>query len=340
MITVTLAVLISTFCVSAVIVGFMRRYAVQKNMVDRPNIRSSHTSPTPRGGGVAIVMSFLAGSITLFLFQLTDARVTLALVAGGCAIGSIGFLDDRQQLSAKSRFAVHLATAVFVVFLLGGLPEPTLTRWGVGELWIGAILAVGAFVWGTNLFNFMDGIDGIAGSEAIFVSTAGAWLNWMNGGDPGMTAAMLCLSASCMGFLVWNWPPARIFMGDAGSGFLGFTLTALALTTSQRGKIPIEVLPILGGVFLVDSTITLIRRVLRGDRWLEPHRMHAYQHLARRWRAHQPVTISVIAINLLWLLPWAWLAASVPSYAPWCLAAALIPLVALVIAAGAGAKER
>jgi Fuc2NAc and GlcNAc transferase len=339
-IAVTAAVLLTTFCISLVVVGFMRRYAVQRGMVDRPNMRSSHTLPTPRGGGAAIVISFIAASIMLFLFELIDLKIMLALVVGGCAIGSIGFLDDQRQLSAKVRFAVHVATAVFVVVLLGGLPERALSGSGIAVLWLGSGLAVLAFVWGTNLFNFMDGIDGIAGSEAIFVAAAGAWLNWIKDGDPGMTAAMLCLSASSLGFLAWNWPPARIFMGDVGSGFLGFTLTTLALAVSQRSEIPIEVWPILGGVFLVDSSTTLIRRVLRRDRWLEPHRMHAYQHLSRRWGAHRPVTLGVIAINVFWLLPWAWLASDAPRYASWCLAAALVPLVGLVLAIGAGAKER
>jgi Fuc2NAc and GlcNAc transferase len=338
-IAATVPVLLTTFCVSVVVVGIMHRYALQRGMVDRPNMRSSHTLPTPRGGGVAIVISFMAALLTLFCFKLVDARTTLALVAGGCAIAGIGFLDDQRQLPAKLRLAVHIATASYVVVLLGGLPEHALVGAGVAELCIGYAVAVLAFVWGTNLFNFMDGIDGIAGSEAIFVSSVGAWLNWLNGGDPGMTAAMLCLSVSTLGFLVWNWPPARIFMGDVGSGFLGFTLATLALATSQRGNVPLEVWPILGGVFLVDSTTTLIRRVLRGDRWMEPHRMHAYQHLARRWRAHRPVTMSVIAIDIFWLFPWAWFAAKVPGSAPWCLAAAIVPLVGIVLASGAGAKE-
>jgi hypothetical protein len=112
-------------------------------------------------------------------------------------------------------------------------------------------------VWTTNLFNFMDGIDGIAGSEAVFVSGAGALLNWCQGGAPGLTAAMLCLAAASLGFSRWNWPPAHIFMGDVGSGYLGFTLAVLGLATNQLGNIPIEAWGILGGFFLVDATITL-----------------------------------------------------------------------------------
>jgi len=155
-----------------------------------------------------------------------------------------------------------------------------------------------ALVWGTNLFNFMDGIDGIAASESVFITAAAGTLNLMNRGDPGLTAVLFSLSAASLGFLFWNWPPARIFMGDVGSGFLGFIISACLMTTSLHGTLPIEVLPILGGVFVVDATTTLIRRVLQGDRWLEPHRTHAYQRMARRLGRHRPVTLMVVVINV------------------------------------------
>jgi Fuc2NAc and GlcNAc transferase len=201
-------------------------------------------------------------------------------------------------------------------------------------------LSVLILVWSTNLFNFMDGIDGIAASESIFISGALAWLNWLGGGTSGTTAAMLSLSAASLGCLVWNWPPARIFMGDVGSGFLGFMVTALAMVSNERGSIPMEVLPILGGVFLVDATVTLIRRMLRGDRWTEAHRMHAYQHLARRFGSHRPVTMIVIAIDLVWLLPWAFAASRFPANAQAYTVGALLPLVILTVLAGSGKREK
>jgi Fuc2NAc and GlcNAc transferase len=269
-----------------------------------------------------------------------DARTAGILIISGCAIAGVGYLDDRRQLPAKARFAVHLAAAVFVIALLGGIPEPELARWGLGGFWIGFAFAVLVLAWGTNLFNFMDGIDGIAASEAIFMSMAGAYLNWLDGGDSGVTAAMLCLSAATAGCLVWNWPPARIFMGDVGSGFLGFMVTALAVLACNRGSVPIEVLPILGGVFVVDATVTLLRRFMRGDRWFEAHRMHAYQHLARRWQRHKPVTLLVIAINLGWLLPWAYVANRFSTNARICLGIALLPLVVLALLAGSGKRDQ
>jgi Fuc2NAc and GlcNAc transferase len=201
---------------------------------------------------------------------------------------------------------------------------------------MGSLFGLLALIWSTNLFNFMDGIDGIAGSETVFVAGAAAYLNFAHGGDPGLTAAMLVLAAATLGFLVLNWPPARIFMGDVGSGFLGFSLAVLGLSASRHGATPIEVFMILSGVFLVDATVTLFSRIARGDRWLEAHRSHAYQNLARRWQAHRPVTILVIVINVLWLFPWACIAAAHPDKAMLCVLAALLPLIIIALAIGAG----
>jgi Fuc2NAc and GlcNAc transferase len=151
---------------------------------------------------------------------------------------------------------------------------------------------------------------------------------------------MLGLGGASLGFLLWNWPPARIFMGDAGSGFLGFAIGTLGLAASQSGAIPAEVWPILGGVFLTNSTVTLVRRVIRGERWFDAHRSHAYQNLARRWRGHLPVTLLSVAVNVFWLLPWAYQAILRPERAAWYMIAALLPLAVLAFACGAGDKER
>ena len=258
------------------------------------------------------------------------------LIFGGGAVAAAGYWDDRKSLPASTRICIHIAAALFAVLVLGGFTEQTLASLGLHGAWLGDVLALIALAWSTNLFNFMDGIDGIAASEAVFVAIAGAVINWVSGGDGGVTAAMIALGAATLGFLVWNWPPARIFMGDVGSGFLGFNLTVLALAASRHSAVPIEAWAILGGVFLVDATVTLLRRIVRGDRWLEPHRLHAYQILARRWQAHLPATALVIAINLFWLLPWAWIAATSPARAMLCFISALLPLGIAAFLIGAG----
>jgi Fuc2NAc and GlcNAc transferase len=316
----------------------MLRYAIKTNMIDVPTSRSSHNEPTPRGGGVSIVLAFFlsicllssAGSLSLW-----DAGIFLIC---GSAVAAIGFLDDRRPVRAGVRFGVHMVAAILAVSVIGGISERTLGHWGLHGTWIGAVVAVLLIVWTTNLFNFMDGIDGIAGSEAVFVSAAGACLNWHHGGVPALTAAMLCLAAANLGFLKWNWPPARIFMGDVGSGFNGFVLAVFALTTAKSETVPIETWAMLGGFFFIDATTTLVRRVLQGDPWFESHRTHAYQRLAQRWKAHQPVTMLVWVIDLFWLFPWAWLAADTPSNARCYLAVALVPLIGAAVWLGAGRK--
>jgi len=330
----------AAFSVAVIATGFMRRYALQRNLIDVPNARSSHASPTPRAGGVAIVFAFFVAALLLTFLGLLDRRLSGALLVGGGAMALVGFLDDRRPLRASLRFGVHLVAAIWAVALLGGISETALANWGLHGLWTGRLFAVLTLVWATNLFNFMDGLDGLAGGEAVFVSGAGAWLNWHEGGAPGLTAAMACLAATCLGFLRWNWPPARIFMGDVGSGFLGFSLAVLGLAASQKGVLPIEIWAILGAVFLVDATVTLVRRLASGERWFEAHRTHAYQNLARRWKAHLPVTIMVMLVDIFWLLPLAILTAHFPAYAQSILAVATLPLIALVIVFGAGTVER
>jgi Fuc2NAc and GlcNAc transferase len=328
-------VLVGTFCASLLGSGVVRQFALRTSLLDIPNSRSSHSVPTPRGGGLAIVVAFIAGSFTLTVFGILDSQTMLAIMAGAL-IAWIGYMDDRRPQSAKLRFSVHILGAAIAVIILNRTPGVSLYATGTTNVVLFSALTVFAFAWATNLFNFMDGIDGLASSEAIFVSCSVAILNSIKGGDAGVTSAMLCLSAAVLGFLLWNWPPARLFMGDVGSGFLGFTLVLLAMVASLRGTLSLFVLPILGGLFLVDASVTLIRRMLKGEAWFEAHRAHAYQHLARRWRAHLPVTLLASAINLLWLFPLALCAALFPSFSMLFLAIALAPLTAASLVAGAG----
>jgi Fuc2NAc and GlcNAc transferase len=179
-----------------------------------------------------------------------------------------------------------------------------------------------------NLFNFMDGTDGIAASEAIFVLCGGALLGVLSGSAQVCWAALLCATA-CLGFLLWNWAPARIFMGDVGSGYLGYVIAVLALAATRANPAALWAWLILGGVFFVDATVTLLRRLARGERPHEAHRSHAYQWFARRWDSHAKVTCAVLAVDLLWLLPCAVFALRAPSFAAATAMVALLPLVLL-----------
>lgn len=319
---------------AALLTGLVRNLALARGVLDIPNPRSSHTRATPRGGGIAIVTVATLALLVLALRGEVPRELLLTLTVGGLAVAGVGLADDRKRMPAGVRFAVHIAAAVWAVVCLGGLAP---LRVGAAEVtfgWSGYLLATLGIVWVLNLFNFMDGIDGIAASEATFVAWSGALL-----AVGSASGAAVILGAACLGFLCWNWPPARIFMGDVGSGYIGYALSVLALAAARNNPVAVWVWLILGGVFFVDATVTLVRRMVRGEPLHEAHRIHAYQWLARRWNSHLRVTVVVLLVNILWLLPCAGFAALHPRYAALTTVIALAPLVVLALLAGAGRGE-
>lgn len=287
---------------SYVLTAMLRRYALARNLIDIPNQRSSHTAPTPRGGGVAIVVSFLVALTFLFLTDVVTLPTYLG-IGGACSvIALIGFLDDHGHIAARWRLIGHFCAAALGLYFLGGLPPITIAGWAVDLGVAGNILAAFFLVWMLNLYNFMDGIDGLASIEAVTTCFGGAVIYYLVGTHDNILLTSV-LGAAVLGFLVWNFPPARIFMGDAGSGFLGIVL---GFFTLQAATILPELLwswLILLGVFIVDATVTLLRRLLRGEKVYEAHRSHAYQYASRQFGKHLPVTLAVLGINVLWLLP-------------------------------------
>ncbi|MEP6739533.1 MAG: glycosyltransferase family 4 protein [Caldimonas sp.] len=297
-----LLILLLGCAASSALTSSVRRYALHADLLDHPNARSSHTVPTPRGGGVAIVASYLSLVVVFALAQQIDARLTAALLGSGILVAVLGFIDDRKPLRARWRFGGHLVAAAWVLYWLGPLPPVPL--FGVViDLGVGATLLSALYlVWSINLFNFMDGIDGIASLEAIVVALGGALVWWLT--QPAGDWLLAVAFAACVaGFLIWNFPPARIFMGDAGSGFLGCMIATLALWSSRIEAHLFWSWFILGGCFMVDATTTLVRRVRRGEAFNEAHRSHAYQYAARRFGSHKTVAIAFVAITVIWLLP-------------------------------------
>lgn len=295
--------LLLTSAISWALTGFIRRYALAQNLIDIPNERSSHSVPTPRGGGVAIVISLLAALPILNGLDLLSTNVLVALWGAACAVAVTGFMDDHGHIAARWRLLVHFGAAVWGLYWLGGFPALTVFGYLIDLGWLGYVLAVIYIVWLLNLYNFMDGIDGLASIEAITVCAGGALMAWLV--RPDLTTWMLpaLLATSVFGFLFWNFPPARIFMGDAGSGFLGITLALLSIQAAWVAPQLIWVWLILLGVFIVDATITLCRRVLLGEKFYKAHCSHAYQFASRILGSHRPVTLTVCAINIFWLLP-------------------------------------
>lgn len=255
-------------------------------------------------------------------------------------MAAVGFADDRRPLSPTIRLAVHLAAATWAVWSFGGLSQFSLGGGLVTLRWVGDVLAILGIVWMLNLFNFMDGIDGIAASEAICISLGGGGSALVADSAAVTPVAVLSFGAACAGFLVWNWPRAKIFMGDVGSGYLGYVIAVFALAAARENAAAFFTWTILAGTFFVDATITLARRLVRGDRFYEAHRTHAYQHLARRWNSHERVTLLVVGLNIIWLVPWAFVATLYSSRAPLVSIVALGPLVVLVLLAGAGRTDK
>ena len=334
-----LLIVLTAAVAAAVLTGVVRQRVLARGLLDVPNARSSHVVPTARGGGVAIVAVVLVATAWLVWAGAADAMVALGLLAGGALVAGIGFLDDRGHVPAPLRLLVHIVALGGALAAVGGLPP---VPWGGRSVDLGLagdVFACLACVWFLNLFNFMDGIDGIAASEAAFVAFAAAWLAGSTGAPSSLVVLWLVTGAAALGFLMWNWPPARIFMGDVGSGFLGFALALLLVYSTGQSALNFWTAVILTAPFVADATVTLVARITRGERWYSAHRSHAYQWLSRRWGSHARVTALFILVNGVLVLPAAWWSVLRPERGP---ALALAVLLALGVAArvaGAGRPE-
>lgn len=300
--------LLSVFVVSLLLTYVLRRYALANSLIDIPNARSSHTLPTPRGGGVAIVVSFLMMLPVSYYLQLIDLPTLAGLSGAGALVAVLGFADDHGHVAAKWRLLGHFAAAGWALYWLGSGAQISLFGWLLDWRWFTSLFFSIYLVWLLNLYNFMDGIDGLASVEAITVCLSACLVYWLSGHQE-LAWTPLLLVGAVWGFLCWNFPPARIFMGDAGSGFLGLIIGLLALIACAKAPELLWCWLILLGVFIVDATWTLLRRLLRGDKVYEAHRSHAYQYASRHYGSHKTVVYGVLAINLLWLTPLAVLAA-------------------------------
>lgn len=294
--------LLAVFAVSWTLTLILRRYALAKSLMDIPNERSSHSIPTPRGGGVAIVISFLLALPVLAGLDLLSPAALYGLFGSGLLVAIIGFADDHGHIAARWRLLGHFIAAGWALFWLNGLAPVELFGLTVDLGWFGNILALVYLVWMLNLYNFMDGIDGLASAEAISVCLGMCLVYWLSG-NVELIWAPLVLAAAVAGFFWWNSPPAKIFMGDAGSGFLGLIIGGIALLSSVNKPVLLWCWLILLGVFIVDATFTLLARVIEGARIYEAHRTHAYQYAARKYNSHSMVTRSVVLFNAIWLLP-------------------------------------
>ncbi len=334
--------LLLVFLASFMVTAALRRYALRRQLMDVPNARSSHLVPTPRGGGMAIVVTLVLAIGALASFGLIAGSLAWAVLGSGLMVALIGFVDDHGHIAACWRLLGHFLASGWALFWLGGLPALTIFGATLELGWLGHLLALLFLVWMLNLYNFMDGIDGIASAEAIG-TCLGALLCYgiamPESGPNALGQVEWLLIAAVAGFGCWNFPRARIFMGDAGSGFLGITVAILTLNAAWVAPQLLWSWLIVLGVFIVDATFTLLHRLLRGEAVYQAHRSHAYQSAARRVAGHVPVTVAVALITLGWLLPWAIGVAASLVDGGVALVIAYTPLVGLCVWLRAGAAE-
>ena len=261
-----------------------RRHALRHGLLDQPGARRSHAVPTPRGGGIGIAISWLLACACLAVLPGVDAWLAAALGAAMLCVAGIGWRDDRRPLPVWSRLVAQSAGAAFV----------GLGLWTASHSLPVSLAAAATVMVLVNVWNFMDGIDGLAATQGVIAGLAlGAW-----GGTPVSLLLGIALAAACLGFLPLNLPRARLFLGDVGSGAIGLGIAVLLVMAATRrsadggslGAAAVVLLPV--AVFLVDATLTLARRIVRGERWWTPHVEHAYQKLAARRRLHVPVTVA------------------------------------------------
>lgn len=280
------------FLIGVVGTWLARRYAIRQSLIDQPGERRSHAVATPRGGGIAIVIAALVAACALALHRPIDAPLLAAFAVGLVLVAGIGWLDDHRPLSPWWRLLVHAAAAALLALAVGDVYHSP---------WLGVCAFIAAMAL-TNVWNFMDGINGLAATQAAMVA---AGLAAIAGGSWGLLG--VAVAVACVGFLPFNFPRARIFLGDVGSGAIGFCLAALVVVAGARlgTRSWLVLLPL--SVFLVDASLTLLRRLLRGERWWTPHTQHAYQVWARRV-GHNRVTLAYAGATAVALVLTFWLA--------------------------------
>ncbi|MBS9782787.1 MAG: glycosyltransferase family 4 protein [Arcobacter sp.] len=277
------------FFISFFLTYFIKNYAIKKSLVARVNERSSHTTPTPHGGGIAIAITWFIGLVYLYFTKQIEVNLFYAFITG-FIISMVSFFDDIYELSPKLRLFVQSFCAVLGLYFLGGLDTITL---GVFDLSLGVFTNIFAFlliVWFINLTNFIDGINGYVGSEFVFLSLAG-FLFFKNG-------YFIILGVSVLGFLYWNWNKAKIFMGDVGSTLLGYNIAIFTIYYANKEPSNLWIWITLFGLFWFDATLTLLRRKLNGEKLSQAHKKHAYQRLTQVGWSHFKVTNYSILLNI------------------------------------------
>ncbi len=289
-----IAQLLITVALSSLLTGVFTWHARRRGMLDIPHERRSHTVPTPRGGGAGIVAALV---IVTLLLSHESAAMTYwvhCLLPGFVVLSLVGWWDDRVSLSAPLRFFVQVLVSFYLLWCF--------RYHGSGTELLSLLMAGIYLLWMTNLYNFMDGSNGMAGFQGVFAGVMLTWLYFTAGAVEAALVSSL-LAGACGGFLPWNLGSARVFMGDVASGSLGFAFAALLIYGVFSGSLTIPVAWMVMLVFMCDSTLTLITRVLKGEQWYNPHKQHLYQRLIVRGWSHGSVLLLYQMVNLVLVAP-------------------------------------
>lgn len=313
-------------------VAAIRRHTQRHHILDIPNERSSHTQPTPRGGGLAIVGVTLLGLLLYLALHpaLLTARPFWGFFVGALLISLVSWLDDLRSLPSYLRFGIHALAALLVILTGARFDVVALPLLGSLDLaWVGIPATFLWIVGLTNIYNFMDGIDGLAGGQAVTAGFGWALLGWMHA-DPLIAYIGALLATTSLSFLWYNWPPARIFMGDVGSAFLGFSFASITLLPTQPNAQWAIAGALLLWPFLFDGTFTLLQRLRRGENIFAAHRSHLYQRLVIAGYSHRAVTVLYLGFALVGVILAYTFVVGYP-ISPWLIAIGLPSLAGLQI---------
>lgn len=279
-------VFVLSFVLTYIVIVIARKHAI----MDVPNERSSHTIPTPRGGGLALAIAWFAGLSWFYFNGKIEQNLFFALLCG-IIISGVSFIDDIINLKALPRLIIQSIATIMALYFIGGLHKIDLGFAVIENAILLSVMAFFAIIWFINLYNFIDGIDGYAATEAIFVCAA---MFLLIGNE-----ILLILCFAVLGFLPWNWQKAKIFMGDVGSTLLGFNIAIFAVYFQNTNESSIMIWIIITTLFWFDATLTIFRRLVRKEKLSQAHRKHAYQRIVQAGFSHQKTVLCGMLINVL-----------------------------------------
>lgn len=342
----------SIFLLSLILTWLLMKYANYFKLIDMPNERSLHSSTIPRGGGIVIYVSFCFSLCILYIYRYIQLDFFLSLMIGGGIVCLVGLLDDLNNLSPLPKLFSHIIAVLVSLFFLKEIPGIASDNSVFYDSPIIVLFFFIYIIWVINLYNFMDGIDGLAPLEAVSIlfslsviiiykylrslpeipHTFQDFICFMSGlPEPlnGLLITNFLFIPAVLGFLIWNWPAASIFLGDSGSFLLGYLFGFITFYYFKYNVMNFWPMLIILGVFFVDTTVNLLRRFIKGENLFKAHRGHAYQVIASKIKSHKKVTIGILLVNVFWLLPFAYLAAIHQEYGLFLAILAFFPLIIL-----------